>query len=139
MSHLRRLLGHLPLLSRSHLRTLPLLCKLAHGLLFLTRSPPRRLHSLLRREQEINLLFGQLADSCLGQGRIVFIAGEAGQGKTALINAFMRRAAAERRDLVTAGGACNAYTGSGDPYLPFREVLGLLSGDVEAHTGGQSR
>jgi len=29
-------------------------------------------------------------------------------------------------------GECNAQTGIGDPYLPFREVLGLLTGDVEA-------
>lgn len=84
------------------------------------------------RDQEVDLLFTHLAAACQGQGRIVFVAGEAGQGKTALINSFMRRAAAVRGDLVTAGGACNAYTGSGDPYLPFREVLGLLSGDVEA-------
>jgi predicted ATPase len=34
-------------------------------------------------------------------------------------------------DLIVAGGNCNAYTGAGDPYLPFREILELLSGDVE--------
>lgn len=83
------------------------------------------------REQEINLLLEHLASACQGHGRIVFVAGEAGQGKTALVNSFMRHAVAARGDLVTAGGACNAYTGSGDPYLPFREVLGLLTGDVE--------
>jgi tetratricopeptide (TPR) repeat protein len=35
-------------------------------------------------------------------------------------------------DLVVASGNCNAYTGIGDPYLPFREVLELLTGEVEA-------
>ncbi|NIP16736.1 MAG: hypothetical protein GWM87_00155, partial [Xanthomonadales bacterium] len=35
-------------------------------------------------------------------------------------------------DLLVAIGNCNAQTGIGDPYLPFREVLGLLTGDVEA-------
>ncbi len=34
-------------------------------------------------------------------------------------------------DLLVAVGNCNAQTGLGDPYLPFREVLGLLFGDVE--------
>ena len=29
------------------------------------------------------------------------------------------------------GGNCNAYTGMGDPYLPFREILELLTGDIE--------
>ena len=30
-----------------------------------------------------------------------------------------------RLDLVIAGGQGNAHTGVGDPYLPFREILGL--------------
>ncbi|OGO17115.1 MAG: hypothetical protein A2Z14_13250 [Chloroflexi bacterium RBG_16_48_8] len=33
--------------------------------------------------------------------------------------------------LVTFGD-CNAFTGIGDPYLPFREALGLLTGDLES-------
>jgi tetratricopeptide (TPR) repeat protein len=33
---------------------------------------------------------------------------------------------------LAASGNCNAYSGIGDPYLPFREVLDMLSGDVEA-------
>ena len=35
-------------------------------------------------------------------------------------------------DLIVASGNCNAYTGIGDPYLPFREILELLTGDVQA-------
>jgi CubicO group peptidase (beta-lactamase class C family) len=34
-------------------------------------------------------------------------------------------------DLLVASGYCNAYSSVGDPYLPFREALGMLSGDVE--------
>jgi hypothetical protein len=34
--------------------------------------------------------------------------------------------------LIVASGNCNAHTGIGDPYLPFREILELLTGDVEA-------
>ena len=33
---------------------------------------------------------------------------------------------------IVATGNCNAYTGLGDPYLPFLEILGLLTADVEA-------
>jgi len=29
-------------------------------------------------------------------------------------------------------GDCNAHTGIGDPYLPFREVMGLLTSEIEA-------
>ena len=34
--------------------------------------------------------------------------------------------------LLIATGNCNAQTGIGDPYLPFRELLGLLTGDLGA-------
>ncbi|NIP17123.1 MAG: AAA family ATPase, partial [Xanthomonadales bacterium] len=58
--------------------------------------------------------------------------GEAGSGKTALVQEFTRRAQEAHADLIVASGNCNAYTGIGDPYLPFREILELLTGDVEA-------
>jgi predicted ATPase len=36
-----------------------------------------------------------------------------------------------------AGGKCNAQTGAGDPYLPFIEILSLLTGEVETkYTAG---
>lgn len=84
------------------------------------------------REQELGQLddFLNLAQS--GQGRIIFVTGDAGSGKTSLLQEFMLRAQQARPDLIVAGGNCNAFTGVGDPYLPFREVLGLLTGDVEA-------
>ncbi|NIM31744.1 MAG: hypothetical protein GTN60_10535, partial [Pseudomonas stutzeri] len=34
--------------------------------------------------------------------------------------------------MVVASGNCTAYAGVGEPYLPFREILGLLTGGVEA-------
>jgi DNA-binding SARP family transcriptional activator/predicted ATPase len=88
--------------------------------------------TFIARECELAQLDGYLTEALAGQGRIVFITGEAGTGKTALAGAFGRRAQAEHAGLVVAGGNCNAYTGTGDPYLPFREILGQLSGDVES-------
>jgi predicted ATPase len=73
-----------------------------------------------------------LAEALAGRGRVVFVTGEAGTGKTALIQEFARRAEAEHADLVVATGHCRAFTGIGDPYLPFREILGLLTGDVRS-------
>jgi predicted ATPase len=67
-----------------------------------------------------------------GRGRVAFVTGEAGSGKTALIQEFSRRSQDICADLVVASGNCNAYTGIGDPYLPFREILEMLTGDVEA-------
>jgi len=108
------------------------------------------------RQRELAQLDGFLDLVLAGQGRVVFVTGEAGSGKTALVQEFTRRAQEAHADpstlrqaqdgagsprlrsgqagqaLVVASGNCNAYTGIGDPYLPFREIIGLLTGDVEA-------
>jgi DNA-binding SARP family transcriptional activator/predicted ATPase len=84
------------------------------------------------REAELTQLDSRLEQALSGQGQVVFITGEAGSGKTALMNAFATRAQATYPELVMGGGNCNAHTGFGDPYLPFREILELLTGDVES-------
>jgi DNA-binding SARP family transcriptional activator len=84
------------------------------------------------RERELAQLEGYLEAALAGQGKVVFVTGDAGSGKTALIQEFTRRAQEAHADLVVASGNCNAYTGIGDPYLPFREILELLTGNVEA-------
>jgi predicted ATPase len=84
------------------------------------------------RERELRQLDGLLHRALAGQGAVCFVTGEAGSGKTALVTEFARRAEETHVDLVIAIGGCNAQTGIGDSYLPFREVLGLLTGDVEA-------
>ncbi len=84
------------------------------------------------RERELAQLHGYLELALAGQGRVVFVTGDAGSGKTTLVQEFTRRAQDVNEDLIAASGNCNAYTGIGDPYLPFREILELLTGDVEA-------
>ncbi len=84
------------------------------------------------REPELACLQGNLLDVLNGHGRVVFVTGEAGSGKTALLQEFANRAQETNQDLVITWGRCNAHTGYGDPYLPFREILELLSGDVES-------
>jgi DNA-binding SARP family transcriptional activator/predicted ATPase len=100
------------------------------------------------RERELAQLDGFLDLALVGQGRVAFVTGEAGSGKTALVQEFTRRAQEVHADpstlrqpqdgagsgqaLIVASGNCNAYTGIGDPYLPFRQILELLTGDVEA-------
>ncbi|MCB0209932.1 MAG: AAA family ATPase [Anaerolineae bacterium] len=69
------------------------------------------------------------------QGRVVFVTGVAGSGKTALVEEFAWRAAQRHPNLVVAGGNCNSDTGGGDPYLPFREILALLTNDLETRWG----
>jgi DNA-binding SARP family transcriptional activator/predicted ATPase len=82
-------------------------------------------------EQELAQLDRYLDRAMTGNVQAVFIIGEAGSGKTALVQEFARRAQARDASLVVTGGNCNAYTGLGDPYLPFREILGMMSGDTE--------
>jgi len=84
------------------------------------------------RERELAWLQGFLDLALAGQGRMVFVTGGPGRGKTALLDEFARRAMEAQPDLLVASGNCNAYSGIGDAYLPFRDVMGMLTGDVEA-------
>jgi hypothetical protein len=84
------------------------------------------------RENELAHLDRQLDQILAGHGLVSFVIGEAGSGKTILLREFAQRALAREANLVVATGNCNAYGGHGDPYLPFREIMALLTGDVEA-------
>jgi predicted ATPase len=83
------------------------------------------------REHELAQLNEFLDRALAAQGQVCFVTGEAGSGKTALVTEFARRAEKVRPNLIVALGNCSAQTGIGDPYLPFREILALLTGDVE--------
>ena len=84
------------------------------------------------RERELGQLDSFLNRALDSQGKVCFVTGEAGSGKTALVTEFARRAQEQHKELVVAVGQCDAQTGIGDAYLPFREVLSQLTGDVEA-------
>jgi adenylate cyclase len=83
------------------------------------------------RKQELGRLYSYLNKAIGGNGQVCFVTGEAGSGKTALISELTRRAQDRHKDLIVAYGQSDAQTGLGDPYLPFREILGQLAGDVE--------
>jgi len=93
---------------------------------------PQERPLFVARQNEMEVLNGFLKDTVKGKGSVVFIIGEAGSGKTALVDEFTLCAQEAIADLVVAYGNCNAHTGVGDPYLPFREVLEMLTGEVEA-------
>jgi adenylate cyclase len=95
--------------------------------------PPSRFAA---REHELARL-GSLLDRALaGRGGVALIAGEAGSGKTTLLDEFARQAGQARGDLIVLRGSCDAHAGAGDPYLPFREMLQTLAGDVEGKRAG---
>jgi len=84
------------------------------------------------REGELARLEAHLGIALTGKGRVVFISGEAGSGKTTLMAEFAQRSQADQSDLIVAWGQCNAQAGIGDPYLPFRDVMNILTGDLES-------
>lgn len=83
------------------------------------------------RERELDEMSTMLGRACNGTGQVCFVAGDAGAGKTTLITEFARRSQETHPELLFVYGTCNAQTGIGDPYLPFREVLGQLTGTIE--------
>ncbi len=93
------------------------------------------------REQKLAQLNAFLDAALAGRGQVIFVTGEAGSGKTALLHAFARRAQARYPDLIVAHGVCDLYAGLGDPYLPFRDIMAMLTGDIETQwaTGVISR
>ena len=87
--------------------------------------------TFVARERELGQLHEHLDKTSKGQGRMVFVVGEAGRGKTSLVQAFARQAVATWPNLIVAGGSCDVYSGQGDPLLPFRDIFRLLAGDLE--------
>jgi len=83
------------------------------------------------REGELARLEGYLGEALDGNGGVVFVTGDPGSGKTALIHTFACSAMERHPDLMAACGECSAYTGAGDPYLPFKQILAMLTGDLE--------
>lgn len=86
---------------------------------------------VVAREEELAGLENFLRRALSGQGQVCFVSGEAGAGKTALVNEFVRRASQRAVGVLTAIGTCNFQSGVGDPYLPFRELLTSLAGARE--------
>ena len=84
------------------------------------------------REGELSRLNQYLDQTLTGQGQVCFITGNAGSGKSALVNAFIHKAILRHKKLVAAMGVADATTGVGDSYLPFREILLQLTGEVES-------
>jgi predicted ATPase/DNA-binding SARP family transcriptional activator len=95
---------------------------------------PAESPAFVAREAELAQLDHHLQSALQRDGRVVFVIGDAGSGKTALLKEFTHRALEGYPALIVASGNCNAQTGMGDPYLPLREILGMLTGDIEARS-----
>ncbi len=96
-----------------------------------TASPAAPPFRFVAHEQELARLDTLLDGALAGRGGVAIIVGETGGGKTALLEEFARRAGQAHPGLIALRGRCSAHAGVGDPYLPFREILQMLAGDVE--------
>jgi predicted ATPase/DNA-binding winged helix-turn-helix (wHTH) protein len=83
------------------------------------------LSGLVGREAELAQLQQCWAQACQGRRQVVFITGEAGIGKTTLVDAFVAQVAATAV-VWSARGQCIEHYGAGEPYLPLLEALGQL-------------
>lgn len=82
--------------------------------------------SFVGREPEIRKLEGLLQQVIEGTGRVVFITGEPGIGKTSLSDEFLRRARRLQVAPLISRGRCVEQYGTGEAYLPFLDAMGEL-------------
>jgi tetratricopeptide (TPR) repeat protein len=78
------------------------------------------------REPELSQLERHLATAIGGRGQVVLVTGEAGIGKTFLIERFLALTTKRYPDVRIARGQCSERFGGGEGYLPFIEALSTL-------------
>jgi predicted ATPase len=84
---------------------------------------------LVGREAELAALRQALAQALRGQRQVVLVSGEAGLGKTTVVDAFLATLApdlAPEPPLWVGWGQCLAHYGAGEAYLPVLDALGRL-------------
>jgi DNA-binding winged helix-turn-helix (wHTH) protein/tetratricopeptide (TPR) repeat protein len=98
-----------------------------------TRKPPAAAKAsrpiIVGRENELARLQSWYAEAALeGERRVIFVSGEAGIGKTSLIETFLYSIAQERA-MQIGRGQCVEHYGAGEPYMPVLEALSRLGRD----------
>ena len=83
------------------------------------------LHGVVGRDRALTQMRTWLEKMLCGERQIVFVTGEAGIGKTALVETFARSIASDR-DIRIGRGQCLEQYGTSEPYLPVLEAIGRL-------------
>ena len=83
--------------------------------------------SILGRGEELERLRRCLDTAMGGRRRVVFVTGEAGLGKTTVVESFVDEQRAKGEAWI-AGGQCLEHSGAGEAYMPVLEALGRLCG-----------
>ncbi len=80
---------------------------------------------LVARDRELGVLHGKLDRMLQGQRQLVFISGEAGIGKTSLVDTFVARVTSASK-IGVVYSQCIDHYGLGEAYLPLLDALGQL-------------
>lgn len=89
---------------------------------------------LVGRTEELERLGSELEQAAQGMRRLVFVHGEPGIGKTALVDTFLDRARRDGPLARIARGQCVDSFGVGEAYFPLLEALGRACRDTEGET-----
>ncbi|HEV8150540.1 MAG TPA: AAA family ATPase, partial [Gemmatimonadales bacterium] len=89
--------------------------------------------TLVGRDADLGRLRERLEQALKGQRQLVFVTGEPGIGKTALVEALLAEID-ESSPLRVGRGQCVEQHGAGEPYLPVLEALGRLGRGVGRET-----
>jgi DNA-binding SARP family transcriptional activator len=92
---------------------------------------PAPAEPVVGRDRELAQLERLLREAESGQRRLVFVSGEPGIGKTAILDALLGRLGAD--EALIGRGQCVEHHGAGEPYLPVLEAVGGLC----RQTGGE--
>lgn len=86
---------------------------------------------LLGRDADLNRLLECLASADSGTAQIVLVSGEAGAGKTALVDSFLRRCAGD--GALVGRGQCIEQHGPSESYMPVLAALQGLAQRLDRH------
>ncbi len=82
--------------------------------------------NLVGRETELAALLEEFERASKGRGRVVVVSGEAGMGKTTLVDAFVQHLEASGEGVRVGRGRCSERLAGTEVYLPVLEVLDSL-------------
>jgi predicted ATPase/DNA-binding winged helix-turn-helix (wHTH) protein len=91
-----------------------------------TETLPSGTKKIVGREPALSDLGGCLARTQRGERQILFITGEPGIGKTALIDEFQRHTRADVSEICIVRGQCVEGYGGKEPYYPVLEAVAEL-------------
>ncbi len=90
----------------------------------LVPSPQSLAANVVGREAELAQLHEWWAQARKGERQVAFVTGEAGIGKTTLVDAFLRQVTSTGEALCIGRGQCIEHYGTGEAYMPVLEALG---------------